>query len=60
MRDVAQEYRISAEAIRDQYDLSEFEMKQFASDVVRHRVGFIGWGLGLPFPDYKDEHFTYE
>ena len=60
VKGVAREYRISAEAIRDHYDLSEAEMKQLASDVVRYRVGFMGWGLGLPFPDYQDEHSTYD
>ena len=60
VKGVAREYRISAEAIRDHYDLSDAEMKQLASDVVRYRVGFMGWGLGLPFPDYQDEHSTYD
>ena len=35
-------------------------MKQLAGDMVRYRVGFMGWGLGLPFPDYQDEHSTYD
>ena len=60
VKGVAREYRISAEAIRDHYDLSDAEMKQLASDMVRYRVGFMGWGLGLPFPDYLDEHSTYD
>lgn len=60
VKGVAREYRISAEAIRDHYDLSDAEMKQLASDVVRYRVGFMGWGLGLPFPNYQDEHSTYD
>ena len=60
VKGVAREYRISAEAIRDHYDLSNAEMKQLASDMVRYRVGFMGWGLGLPFPDYQDEHSTYD
>ena len=60
VKGVAREYRISAEAIRDHYGLSDAEMKQLASDVVRYRVGFMGWGLGLPFPDYEPEHSTYD
>ena len=60
VKGVAREYRISAEAIRDHYDLSDAEMKQPVSDVVRYRVGFMGWGLGLPFPAYQDEHSTYD
>ena len=59
VKGVAREYRISAEAIRDHYDLSDAEMKRLTSDMVRYRVGFMGWGLGLPFPDYQDEHSTY-
>ena len=60
VKGAAREYRISAEAIREHYDLSDAEMKQLASDMVRYRVGFMGWGLGLPFPDYQSEHSTYE
>ena len=60
VKGVAREYRISAEAIRDHYDLSDAEMKRLASDVVRYRVGFMGWGLGLPFPYYQPEHSTHD
>ena len=60
VKGVAREYRISAEAIRDHYDLSDAEMKQLASDMVRHRVGFMGWGMGLPFPNYRSEHSRYD
>ncbi len=60
VKGVAREYRISAEAIQEHYDLSDAEMRQLAKEGVRYRVGFMGWGLGLPFPDYRSEHFTYE
>ena len=60
VKGVAKEYRISAEAIQEHYELSDAEMRQLAKEVVRYRVGFMGWGLGLPFPDYRSEHFTYE
>ena len=58
VKGVAREYRISAEAIQEHYALSDSEMKQLARDVVRYRVGFIGWGMGLPFPNYQDEHLN--
>ena len=60
VKGVAREYRISAEAIQEHYDLSDAEMRRLAKEVVRYRVGFVGWGLGLPFPDYQDEHSTYD
>ncbi len=60
VKGVAREYRISAEAIREHYELTDAEMKRLANEVVRYRVGFMGWGLGLPFPDYQSEHSTYD
>ena len=59
VKGVAREYRISAQAIQEHYALSEAEMRQLAREVVRYRVGFMEWGLGLPFPDYQSEHSTY-
>ena len=35
-------------------------MRQLAGETLRYRVGFVGWGLGLPFPDHEDEHPSYE
>lgn len=58
VKGVAREYRIRREAIQQHYDLSDADMKRLASDTVRYRVGFMGWGLGLPFPDYQPEHST--
>ena len=60
VKGVAREYRISAEAIQEHYDLSDAEMRRLAKEVVRYRVGFMGWGLGLPFPDHQSEHSTQE
>lgn len=60
VKGVAREYRISAKAVREHYALSDSEMKRLARDVVRYRVGFMGWGTGLPFPDYRDEHSTHD
>ena len=60
VKGAAREYRISAEAIREYYELTDAEMKGLANEMVRYRVGFMGWGLGLPFPHYKDEHPTYD
>lgn len=60
VKGAARECRISAEAIREHYQLTDAEMRLPAKDVVRYRVGFMGWGLGLPFPDYQDEHSTYD
>ena len=60
VKGIAREYRICAEAIQEHYELSDAEMKRLASDVVRYRVGFMGWGLGLPFPHYEPEHSTYD
>ena len=60
VKGVAREYRISAEAIQEHYELTDAEMRQLAKEVVRYRVGFMGWGLGLPFPDYQSEHSTYD
>ena len=59
VKGIAREYRICAEAIQEHYELSDAEMKRLASDTVRYRVGFMGWGLGLPFPEYQPEHSTY-
>lgn len=60
VKGVAREYRISAEAIQEHYDLTDAEMRRLAKEMVRYRVGFMGWGLGLPFPDYQSEHSTYD
>ena len=35
-------------------------MRRLAGETLRYRVGFVGWGLGLPFPDYESEHPTCE
>jgi len=56
----AEEHRISAETIQYHYDLTDVEKRQFSEELVRYRVGFIGWGLGVPFPEYKSEHSTYD
>ncbi len=60
VKGVAQECRISTEAIQEHYDLTDAEMRRLAKEVVRYRVGFMGWRLGLPFPDYQSEHSTYD
>ena len=60
VKGVAREYRIRGEAIQQHYELSNADMRQLASETVRYRVGFMGWGLGLPFPDYQPEHSTYD
>ncbi len=60
VKGLARQYRISAEAIQEHYALSDAEMRQLAKDVVRYRVGFEGWGSGLPFPEYQSEHSTYD
>ena len=60
VKGIAREYRISGGAIQEHYDLSDADMKRLASETVRYRVGFMGWGLGLPFPDYQQEHATYD
>ena len=60
VKGAAREYRIRAEAIQEHYGLSDAEMKRLAKEMVRYRVGFMGWGLGLPFPDYQSEHSTYD
>ena len=60
VKGIAREYRISGEAIQEHYDLSDADMRRLASDTVRYKVGFMGWGLGLPFPDYQPEHPTYD
>ncbi len=60
VKGAAREYRISAEAIREHYELTDAEMKRLANEMIRYRVGFMGWGLGLPFPDYQSEHPTYD
>ena len=60
VKGIAREYRISAEAIKDHYDMSDVDMKRLAGETVRYRVGFVGWGLGLPFPNFQLEHPTYK
>ena len=60
VKGIAREYRISAKAIKEHYDMSDVDMKRLAGETVRYRVGFVGWGLGLPFPNYQHEHPTYE
>ena len=60
VKGIAREYGISAEAIKENYDMSDVDMKRLACETVRNRVGFVGWGLGLPFPNYQHEHPTYE
>ena len=60
VKGVAREYRISAGAIKEHYDMSDDDMKRLAGETVRYRVGFMGWGLGLPFPAYQQEHLTYD
>ena len=42
VKGVAREYRISAEAIQEHYELSDAEMRQLAREGVRYRVGFMG------------------
>ena len=51
VKGIAREYRISAKAIKEHYDMSDVDMKRLAGETVRYRVGFVGWGLGLPFPE---------
>ena len=60
VKGIAREYRISREAIQEHYDLSDADMRRLANETVRYRVGFMGWGHGLPFPDYQPEHPTYD
>ena len=60
VKGIAREYRISGEAVQEHYDLSDADMRQLAGETVRYRVGFMGWGHGLPFPDYQPEHPTYD
>ena len=60
VKGIAREYRISADAIKEHYGMSDVDMKRLAGETVRYRVGFVGWGLGLPFPNYQHEHPTYE
>lgn len=60
VKGVAREYRISAEAIQEHYDLTDAEMRRLAKEMVHYRVGFMGWGLGLPFPHYQPEHSSYD
>ena len=60
VKGIAREYRISGEAIQEHYDLTDADMRRLASETVRYRVGFMGWGLGLPFPEYQPEHPTYD
>ena len=35
-------------------------MRRLDSETVRYRVGFTGWVLGLPFPDYQPENPSYD
>ena len=35
-------------------------MRRLAGNTPRYRIGFVGWGLGLPTPDYESEHPTRE
>ena len=35
-------------------------MRRLADETGRYRVGFMGLGLGLPFPGYQPEHPTYD
>ena len=60
VKGIAREYRISGKAIQEHYDLSDADMRRLASETVRYKVGFMGWGLGLPFPDYQPEHPSYD
>ena len=60
VKGIAREYRISGGAIQEHYGLSDADMRRLASETVRYRVGFMEWGLGLPFPDYQPEHPTYD
>ena len=60
VKGIAREYRISGKAIQEHYDLSDADMRRLASETVRYKVGFMGWGLGLPFPDYQAEHASYD
>ena len=60
VKGIAREYRISGQAIQEHYDLSDADLRRLASETVRYRVGFMGWGLGLPFPVYQPEHSTYD
>lgn len=60
VKGAAHAYRISAEAIRRHYDMTDAEMKSLAGEVVRYRVGFPGWAVGMPFPDHQPEHSTYD
>ena len=54
VKGIAREYRISggadSGALRPR---SDADMRRLASETVRYRVGFMEWGLGLPFPDYQ-------
>ena len=60
VKGVAREYRIGAGAIKEHYDMSDADMKRLAGETVRYRAGFMGWGLGLSFPAYQQEHLTYD
>ena len=48
VKGIAREYRISGEAIQEHYDLCDADMRRLTSETVRYRVGFMGWGHGLP------------
>ena len=60
VKGIAREYRISAESIKEHYDMSYTDMKRLAGETVWYRVVFMGWGLGLPFPPFQQEHPTYD
>ena len=60
VKGIAREYRISAKAVQEHYAMSDSDMQRLGEDAVRYKVGFIGWGTGLPFPEYQDEHSTHE
>ena len=60
VKGIARECRISGAAIQEHYDLGDADMRRLAGETVRYRVGFVGWGLGLPFPVYQPEHPTYD
>ena len=50
VKGVAREYRISAAAIKEHYDMSDADMKRLAGETVRYRVGFKGWGAWAALP----------
>ena len=60
VKGIAREYRIGAKAVQEHYALTDSDMNRLGRKAVRYRVGFMGWGTGLPFPHYRDEHSTYD